>query len=323
MLSRIEIRKNEFSDAVGIWSAHNIHLGEDIFTIKNGIVNDEYKLKRVIQNIYDCTGKNFSEIKILDLACLEGLFGIECAMQGADVTFLDARDENLRKVEFVTKVLNLEKVKIVKDDVRNISVEKYGKFDVILCLGIFYHLDWNDLFPFIVKMYEMTDRIVYFDTHVCFSRKSRFSIDGCTYYGSGFREHRTDATQEEKTKDLWKSIDNEKSFMLTKCSLMRMLNIAGFTSVVESYLPCDRTKSYDRISLIAFKNKIISPITIPQMMKESYYNVPEERFISRLKDISVSFGNKLIYSLRMNSPRFIRDFYRRLRKNRRYKTVSS
>ena len=43
----------------------------------------------MIQDITQC---NFKELRILDLACLEGQYAIEFAMQGAEVVGIEGRD---------------------------------------------------------------------------------------------------------------------------------------------------------------------------------------------------------------------------------------
>jgi hypothetical protein len=250
--------KQEFDRIVaedGPWSAHNIKLGEDFYTLGPEIVNDEYKLRRVVQNIRDLAKKDFSELRILDLACLEGLYGLECALQGAEVTFLDAREPNLRKVDFAAKALGLKNYNIVRSDVRDISPEELGMYDVVLCFGIFYHLDKSDLAGFVKKMYSIATDFVYLDTHITANSREKFNAYGVEYFGEGYREHRKGLSEEQMKADLWKSYGNEFSFKLTRSSLVRMLQQAGFTSVFESYLPHDRTKDFTRVSIFGIKGK--------------------------------------------------------------------
>jgi 2-polyprenyl-3-methyl-5-hydroxy-6-metoxy-1,4-benzoquinol methylase len=315
-------KKQQIIDSDGAWSAHNILLKDNIYTIDDRIINDEYKLQRVIQNISDFTRKDFSNLRILDLACLEGLFGIECARQGASVTLLDARDSNLRKVKFVTESLNLNNIKIVKDDVRNISQEKYGMFDVILCFGILYHLDKSDLYSFVKKMYDMTSNCVIFDTHITISKKEKFSVEETAFYGTSYIEHRSDATLDEKVNDLWKSIDNDISFYLTKESLVRMLNKIGFTSVTESYLPVDVTKTRFRITLTAHKGTKLKIHSAPLINNIVDEQIPEFSYIKAVIDKNIAIKNNIKYLIKMRSPRFLRNFYKKyLKNNRNYKPV--
>lgn len=99
-MNSVKSKLNKIIERDGGWSAHNIYLGDNVFTIGNHLVNDEMKLPRVIQNISDFTKKDFKDLRILDLACLEGMFGIEAALQGAEVTLLDGRDQKSDKINF-------------------------------------------------------------------------------------------------------------------------------------------------------------------------------------------------------------------------------
>ncbi|MDX9791653.1 MAG: class I SAM-dependent methyltransferase [Candidatus Kapaibacterium sp.] len=307
----------------GNWSAHNIYLEDDVYTIDKRLLNDELKLPRVIQNISDFTKKDFKDLRVLDLACLEGMFGIEAARHGAKVTLLDARDINLKRSKFVCDALNLNNVEIVKDDVRNITPEKYGMFDVILCFGIFYHLDKNDLFNFVKSMYNMTNDIVMFDTHITYSKNITFTDGGYTFSGESYREHREDSSEKEKMSDLWKSLDNNFSFYLTLESLVRMCSAAGFTSVVESFYPPDNTKNKHRVSITAFKGESQKIYSSPFVKEPNPNDVKEKDGSKELIDDIVKFKNSVRYNLGLNSPRFVKEVYQKYIKGKDYKKVKS
>jgi predicted RNA methylase len=318
-MNYIKSELNKIIESDGGWSAHNIQLGENLFTMGDKLVNDELKLPRVIQNISDFTKKPFSELRILDLACLEGMFGIETAMHGAKVTLLDGRDQNITKSTFVKDVLELKNVDVVKDDVRNISPEKYGVFDVILCFGIFYHLDKNDLYDFVQRMYDTTTDIVMIDTHITSSKNESFVAGGHTFYGEGYREHHIKATEEEKQSDLWKSLDNDFSFYLTKESLVRMLTAVGFTSVVESYSPADTTKTKYRVSITAFKGKTQQIKSTPFANNLSPDLIKERDFSKERYDGFIKMKNSILYKIKMYTPKTIKEFYKKRFKGKNYK----
>src|ERR1700722_5752392 len=134
-------KKNEVIQTYGVWNAHNIHLQDDIYTIAPCIVGDEVKLRRIVQCVFDLTGGSVEGLRILDLACLEGLFAIEFARHKARCLGIEGREANIEKARFAKDVLSLDSLEFVQDDVRNLSLEKYGEFDVVLCLGLLYHLD--------------------------------------------------------------------------------------------------------------------------------------------------------------------------------------
>lgn len=46
-------------------------------------------------------------------------------------------------------------------------------------------------------MYDTTNDIVMFDTHITYSKKDSFIVEGNTFYGEGYREHPISTTAEE------------------------------------------------------------------------------------------------------------------------------
>jgi 2-polyprenyl-3-methyl-5-hydroxy-6-metoxy-1,4-benzoquinol methylase len=67
------------------------------------------------------------------------------------VVALEGRQANLEKARFVKGILDLDHLELVLDDVRNLNKDRYGFFDVVLCLGILYHLDTPDVMNFVEK----------------------------------------------------------------------------------------------------------------------------------------------------------------------------
>lgn len=308
---KLEIQRQRIIKKYGAWTAHNILLKNGVRTISSELTGDEFKLRRIIQNISDFTGKPFKKLRILDLACLEGLYGIECARQGARTVLVDARQANLEKVRFAKEALKLKNLDIIKDDVRNLNVKDYGKFDVILCLGIFYHLDHSDLFDFTVRMYNATKNLVIFDTHIASNGEKSFIRDGVEYFGKRYMEHRIDADENEMETDVWKSLDNRYSFMLTKTSLIRMLHKAGFSSVAEAFLPFEPNKDHTRITLIAVKGENIPLHGSPSINAIKEEEIPEKTILKNIKEKSTIIKNSVIYNAKLRSPRFIRNFYKK------------
>ncbi|MBI3796935.1 MAG: methyltransferase domain-containing protein, partial [Deltaproteobacteria bacterium] len=84
-------------------------------------------------------------LRVLDLGCLEGMYALEFAQHGAQVLGIEGRLANIEKARFAKRVLGFSNCDFVQDDVRNLSLAKYGDFDVVLCCGILYHLDAPDV----------------------------------------------------------------------------------------------------------------------------------------------------------------------------------
>ena len=219
----------------GDWS-YDIPLPFGVCT-KGNLNVPHTRLRRIVQTVSDMVGRPLAQCRILDLACLEGLFSIEFARHGASTVGVEIRDANIGKARFCKEQLGLENLEFRQDDVRNISLESYGRFDAIICSGILYHLTAADAIHVIRRMYEMVERVVVIDTHVALEPVERFVHEGVEYRGCLFREHADNATLAQKKKALWASADNPTSFWFTRPSLINLLGSAGFSSVYECYNP--------------------------------------------------------------------------------------
>lgn len=257
-------KKAEIVSQYGEWTNHNIQLAGDLYTIdKEAVTGAEVKLKRIVQMIADISGQEFANLRVLDLACLEGLYGIELALQGAKVVAIEARQANLEKALLAKEALSIDNIEFIQDDVRNLSPEKYGYFDIVLCLGILYHLDVPDVFYFLEQIGKVCQKIVIIDTHVSKLPEICYTYKNKKYWGSNYQE---------VPNTVWSSLDNEKSFWLTRPSLYNMLWQCGFTSVYECHAPVVRKyevmrikQQADRTTFMAVKGKKVFLRSLPQI----------------------------------------------------------
>jgi 2-polyprenyl-3-methyl-5-hydroxy-6-metoxy-1,4-benzoquinol methylase len=83
MLDRqsIEAGRQAVIDAHGPWGSHNVALPYGLFTISPEPRGDNYRTVKFVQLIADTLRRPFSELRILDLGCGEGLYAIEFAQQ--------------------------------------------------------------------------------------------------------------------------------------------------------------------------------------------------------------------------------------------------
>ena len=225
------------------------------------------RLRRLLQATSDMMVKPLSQCRILDLGCLEGLFSLEFALHGCEVVGLEFREHNVAKARARASAINCRNVEFVQDNACNISIEKYGKFDAIICSGLLYHLTAADAVTLIRKMYEMTERAVIIDTHISLAPTENFN----SYAGHLFREHREGASKEEKLKVSWASADNETSFWFTRPSLVNLLADAGFSSVHECFTPAHINygkpglEAPDRCTFVAIKATNVEVHTTPSV----------------------------------------------------------
>ena len=267
----IQQRLEELRLKYGDW-AYDIPLPHEIWTGGN-LQKPHTRLKRILQIANDLSNKPLSACRVLDLGCLDGLFSIEFALHGATTVGVEIREANIQKALFCKEVLALDNLDFRQDDVRNVSLESYGKFDVIICSGILYHLPAFDAIDLVRKMFEMANRVVIIDTHVSLFPEEEIRFENDNYWGDSYREHSDGAPAEEKLKRLWSSIDNETSFWFTRPSLVNIISKAGFSSVYECFVPPTfipsinfqnaGIRAHDRCTFVAIKDKYFELNTSP------------------------------------------------------------
>jgi Methyltransferase domain len=275
-IEAIQQRKQATIAKFGEWTAHNIHLLDEVYTIGNKVVGDEVKLRRITQIVADVAKKPLNELRVLDLAFLEGLYGIELARKGAQVVGIEARETNLAKTQFTKEVLALDNLTLIQGDVRNLSVEQHGFFDVVLCLGILYHLEVPDVFSFLERVSDVCQGFVVIDTHLgAFPQRSHVH-NGHTYWGTIYQEHTPQSSLDERSQNLWASLDNITSFWFTRPSLYNVLSHLGFTSIYECYYPTEINKQPDRLTFLAMKGHPQALLSAPQMEHQPIPDLAEQ-----------------------------------------------
>lgn len=260
--SSLQTALNEVVSRVGPWTAHSISLGHGIHTREPEV---NWRVELFGRIMRDFGLPQTAGLRILDLACLEGLFAIEFARQGAITVGVEGRQTNVEKAVFAKDVLGLSNCTIVRDDVRNLSSLNLGQFDVVLCAGILYHLEANDAFDLIRQISGCCRRLAIFDTHIApeyliansFSLSdpmSSVSIEGQAFDGRYYTEHAPSDSARQKEAKLWASLDNERSFWFSKASLFRALQMMGFAGVYDSLRDIDKPLvEIDRVIFAALK----------------------------------------------------------------------
>lgn len=256
----------------GPWTAMAIKLPDGNYTAPPAV---DHRLRRILQVAVDLVGKPLSQCRILDLACLEGHYGIEFALHGCEVIGIEGRAANIEKCEFVKRELGLNRIQFSQDDVRNLSSAKYGVFDIVICSGILYHLPARDAWSLLRSMYETCKGILIIDTFIALSSQLTVEIDGSTYHGHIYQEHNETDTAEEKQKKLWASLDNNASFWFTEPSLMNMLARAGFSSSFDVLNPTMPGNLRDRKIYVAVKGSRIEVLSSDETNKQGHTNIPE------------------------------------------------
>lgn len=183
-------------------------------------MNIEARKARRLQ-LFDAQIGLFPPGRLVDLGTGHGRFAIRAADAGWDTTAVDARDERFP---------DDDRVKWVTQDAREFSLDG---FDLILCLGLFYHLTADDQIDLLSRA---SGTPIVIDTHVATAKPTHalgppVSVRG--YRGRMYREPNL-ATS---------SWNNRMSFWPRRADFYRMLADHGYPVVLAGapWVTRDRT----------------------------------------------------------------------------------
>jgi SAM-dependent methyltransferase len=223
-------------------------------------------------------------MRVLDIACAHGAYSIEFASRGAQVLGIEGRETWLEQARRSKRLAGLSNVEFVQDDVRNLGKATYGEFDVVLCLGILYHLDAPDVFEFLNGIAEVCRDFAIIETHFATTPTVSYEWRGKRYWGRSVAEHPAGATAEAKLKELGASLDNERSFWFTRASLCNISRHVGFTSVSDCrnpvanlYVGQERAFKMwgNRVTFAAIKGQAVNLFVSPETTAELEVDWPE------------------------------------------------
>lgn len=263
----IENRLAELVKQHGEWT-YDIPLPHGVWT-RGDLKIPHTRLKRILQVIGDLSTKPLSSCKVLDLGCLEGQFSIEFALHGANVVGIEAREASVKKAEFAIEALELDNVQFIQDDARNLSLEKYGKFDIVVCSGLLYHMNTPDVFVLIEKIHEMVKDLLVIDTRTTCTPNTWVPYKNKRYHGDYWREHGESDNKDVKAQRLLASFGNDSSFRFTRPSLVNFLSHTGFSSVYECFNPVHLNSGKpgfecrSRCTFVGLKGQKLSLFTSP------------------------------------------------------------
>jgi SAM-dependent methyltransferase len=174
--------------------------------------------------------------RVVDLGCLEGGYAVEFARAGYDVVGIEVRVRNFERSEAVARELGLPNLRFVRDDARNIGA--HGEFDIVLCLGLLYHLDRPA--TFLATVGALTRQLLLLNTHYATASECKhYALSALTTHdgkrGRWFEEYADGISDDALEEHAWASFGNPKSFWLEKGALLSTLIESGFPTVFEEF----------------------------------------------------------------------------------------
>jgi tRNA (mo5U34)-methyltransferase len=123
--------------SLGPWF-HNLHLDNNVQTAPNHPLGDFPKFKW--EKISNSLPADLKGWRVLDIGCNAGFYTFELAKRGADVLGIDIDDHYLKQANWAAEKVKMSgTVEFRKMQVYEIF-KLQGQFDLILFMGVFYHL---------------------------------------------------------------------------------------------------------------------------------------------------------------------------------------
>ncbi len=113
---------------------HKIKIAPGIVTPGTHDSSQELTLLDKLGLPSDCKG-----MRVLDIGCCDGFFSFELERRGADVLAIDFTAPGIRGFSIAAELLQ-SKVKHQVANVYDLKPAEFGKFDLVLFLGVLYHL---------------------------------------------------------------------------------------------------------------------------------------------------------------------------------------
>lgn len=99
------------------------------------------RFRHFMPYVVAAAGGSLEGKRVLDVSCNSGFWSMQCALLGAEVVGFDVRPENIEQANLVKSIVGAENASFQVLDFWDMSPEVLGgTFDVVLNLGLLYHL---------------------------------------------------------------------------------------------------------------------------------------------------------------------------------------
>jgi len=119
------------------FSAHHHHAGPHANDPRRPL----QRFRHFMPSLVQACGGSLAGKSVLDIACNSGFWSLQCALLGADVVGFDSRQELIDQADLLKSIVGAPNVDFRVLDFWKMSPQSLGRtFDVVLNLGILYHL---------------------------------------------------------------------------------------------------------------------------------------------------------------------------------------
>lgn len=214
----------------------------------------ETRLKMMEPAVREALAAAGPDARVIDLACNEGWFAHRMLDWGAgSVLGIDIREVNVRRAELIREHYGIDQDRLSfrRSDVFDLDPDELGSFDVVLLLGLIYHLE--DPMGAIRLARRLCRRVCVIE-----SQLNRHMVP--LQWGAGPRVHESpmafavNVETDAETNPV-ASTSGIMSLIPNRAALVEMPSIAGFAEVERCEAPADAEGQYiigDRGQVLAW-----------------------------------------------------------------------
>lgn len=173
-------------------------------------------------------GGTLANRRVLDLGCNAGFWSLACIEAGAsEVIGIDGRRMHIEQAELVFAVKGIEKSRynFLTANLFEIDFRELGSFDLVLCLGLLYHVRHPILL--LEKIVEVNDDLLVIDTALSRAKGAHLEI------------------AREPTDDPRNSVDSEIVLRPTRQAVIELTSEVGYKTVALEPRMSDYTGAED------------------------------------------------------------------------------
>ena len=137
----------------------------------------EQRKKYFFDPLVSLLGGSLAGRRVLDLGCNAGFWSLCAARAGCDyVLGIDGRQMHVDQANFVFEVEGVEKDRydFVAGDLFGLDFREIGRFDIVLCLGLMYHISKH--VELMEKISEVSEDVLLIDTALARLPGSSFKV---------------------------------------------------------------------------------------------------------------------------------------------------
>jgi tRNA (mo5U34)-methyltransferase len=104
----------------------------------------QQRKQHIFKPLVQLYGGSLAGKRVLDLGCNAGFWSLAAIESGAEfVLGIDARKLHIDQANFVFEIKEIAKQKyqFVEGNIFKVNLKEYGVFDIVMCLGLLYHIN--------------------------------------------------------------------------------------------------------------------------------------------------------------------------------------